>query len=108
QTVKLTKMSIHTIRFYEKKGLISPCRNSQNNRIFNDDDLSKLQMIKNFKMIGTPLEEIKRFFSLFEERNSKEKRLEFLLHEKNKIDEQIKSIQDGKEFLDSIIKECYM
>ena len=38
----------------------------------------------------------------------KEKRLEFLLHEKNKIDEQIKSIQDGKEFLDSIIKECYM
>ncbi|NSP35439.1 MerR family transcriptional regulator [Enterococcus faecalis] len=88
--------------------LISPCRNSQNNVIFNDDDLSKLQMKKNFKMTGTPLEEIKRFFSLFEERNSKEKRLEFLLHEKNKIDEQIKSIQDGKEFLDSIIKECYM
>ncbi|WP_224573916.1 MerR family DNA-binding protein, partial [Enterococcus faecalis] len=91
-----------------RKGFYSLFKTLQQNRIFNDDDLSKLQMIKNFKMIGTPLEEIKRFFSLFEERNSKEKRLEFLLHEKNKIDEQIKSIQDGKEFLDSIIKECYM
>lgn len=107
EVAKMTGMSIHTIRFYERKGLISPCRNEQNNRIFNDNDLSKLQMIKNFKSIDTPLEEIKNFFSLFEDSNSNEKKLQFLLSERKKLDIQIQNIQEGKFFLENIIKECY-
>lgn len=86
EVAKMTGMSIHAIRFYERKGLISPCRNEQNNRIFNDNDLSKLQMINNFKRIDTPLEEIKNFFSLFEDSNSNEKNYNFCyLKEKNSI-----------------------
>lgn len=29
EVAKMTGMSIHTLRFYERKGLIFPCRNEQ-------------------------------------------------------------------------------
>lgn len=58
-------------------------------------------------MIGTSLDEIKNFFSLLEDENSNEKKLQFLLSERNKIDIKFQSLVEGKEFLDTILEECY-
>ncbi|MEX6054864.1 MerR family transcriptional regulator, partial [Mammaliicoccus sciuri] len=104
---KITDMSIHALRFYEKKGLIKPFRNEQNHRTFSDNDLLKIQMIKNFKHISTPIEDINRFFSLFENDDSTEIRRQFLLSEEKRINDNIQKLQEGKKFLKKILDDCY-
>ncbi|MEX6015285.1 MerR family transcriptional regulator [Mammaliicoccus sciuri] len=46
---KITDMSIHALRFYEKKGLIKPFRNEQNHRTFSDNDSFKNSNDKEFQ-----------------------------------------------------------
>ncbi|WP_436883999.1 MerR family transcriptional regulator [Mammaliicoccus sciuri] len=104
---KITDMSIHALRFYEKKGLIKPFRNEQNHRTFSDNDLLKIQMIKSFKHISTPIEDINRFFSLFKNDDSTEIRRQFLLSEEKRINDNIQKLQEGKKFLKRILDDCY-
>lgn len=57
---KLTGISSQNIRFYEKSGLIQPARNQKNGyRDYKEDDIRKLKLIKMFRMIDMPLEQIK-------------------------------------------------
>ena len=55
----LTGVTKQNIRFYEKKGLLHPKRNSLNNyREYTGEDLRILQVIKMLRKLGMPLEEI--------------------------------------------------
>ncbi|MFP7170385.1 MerR family DNA-binding transcriptional regulator [Terribacillus sp. 7520-G] len=38
ELAKLTGLSEHTLRFYEKEGLLVPKRNSGNIRVYSEDD----------------------------------------------------------------------
>lgn len=40
------QISIHTIRMYEKEGLILPHKNSSNQRIYNEEDIQRIQCIR--------------------------------------------------------------
>lgn len=54
------KVSLRTIRYYDKIGLLKPTLVEENGRRFyTDEDFSKLQQILTFKMLGFSLEEIK-------------------------------------------------
>ncbi|MEX6015286.1 hypothetical protein [Mammaliicoccus sciuri] len=64
-------------------------------------------MIKNFKRISTPIKDINRFFSLFENDDSTEIRRQFLLSEEKRINDNIQKLQEGKKFLKSILDDCY-
>ncbi|MBS4023223.1 MAG: heavy metal-responsive transcriptional regulator [Dethiobacter sp.] len=55
----------HTIRYYEKIGLISPPKRSQAQyRLYFDDDEARLKFIKQAKLFGFSLEEIKEIIDL--------------------------------------------
>ena len=55
----LTGVTKQNIRFYEKKGLLHPKRNSLNNyREYTGEDLRILQVIKMLRKLDMPLEEI--------------------------------------------------
>lgn len=61
---KLTDISSQNIRFYEKHGLITPSRNSENGyREYTEKDVQRLKLIKMFRMIGMPVEEIRHILS---------------------------------------------
>ena len=56
-----TGVTKQNIRFYEKKGLLHPKRNSLNNyREYTQEDLRTLQMIKMLRRLDMSLEEIHR------------------------------------------------
>ena len=60
----LTGITKQNIRFYEKKGLIRPMRNSVNNyREYSDQDLKTLKTIKLLRKLDLPLEEIGKILS---------------------------------------------
>lgn len=104
---KETGFGIHTLRFYEKKNLISPKRDFRNRRIYSENDFFRLKIIKNFKIIGTSLEDIELYFHFFDNANEgKEERKIFLLAEKDKINSQIEHLRTVESFIDDILIKC--
>lgn len=60
-----TGLSIHTIRYYEKIGIIPKNgKDKSGHRTYSDDDLKWIRFIICLKAIEMPLEEILRFISL--------------------------------------------
>lgn len=106
---KETGFGIHTLRFYEKKKLITPQRDGNNRRIYSENDLLRLKIIKNFKVIGTSLEDIELYFHFFDHENEgKKERKAFLLAEKEKINLQVKHLKTVENFIDEILITCHL
>lgn len=60
-----TGISIHTLRYYEKEGLLLNIRrNESGRRVFDQDDIEWLTWIRRLKSTGMPLSEIKAFAKL--------------------------------------------
>lgn len=104
-----TGFGIHTLRFYEKKKLIFPNRDYRNRRIYSENDLFRLKILKNFKVIGTSLKDIESYFHLFDKyKEGREERKKFLLAEKDKIRLQIKHLKTVEKFIDDILIKCHL
>lgn len=56
----------HTLRFYEKEGIIDPGRTGSGIRTYSEEDVHRLEMIMCLKATGMPIREIKRYFNLVE------------------------------------------
>ena len=65
---KKTGLSAHTLRYYEKEGLIPGVERSQGGfRQYTDEDLERLGLICCLKNTGMPIREISRFVRLTRE-----------------------------------------
>ncbi len=63
-----TGLSAHTLRYYEKEGLLTHVERTRGGfRQYSDDDLERLGLICCLKNTGMPLQEIARFVALTEE-----------------------------------------
>ena len=57
---KKAKVTIRTIRYYDKKGILKPSsRNEKGYRMYTDQDFLRLQKVLSLKYLGFSLEEIK-------------------------------------------------
>ncbi len=54
----------HTLRFYEKEGIISPERTESGIRMYSEENISQLEMAMCLKSTGMPLKDIRRYFEL--------------------------------------------
>lgn len=54
----------HTLRFYEKEGIITPERTESGIRAYTEENMSQLEMAMCLKSTGMPLKDIKRYFEL--------------------------------------------
>jgi len=62
---KLSGLSAHTLRFYEKQGLIQASTRSESNyRIYSSSDLATAKFIKRSREMGFSLEEVEVFLSI--------------------------------------------
>jgi DNA-binding transcriptional MerR regulator len=66
QVVERTGLSVHTLRFYEREGLlIGPVRrNSSGRRVYREQDVEWLANCTKFRASGMPLATIRRFAEL--------------------------------------------
>lgn len=96
---KKTGLTAHTLRYYEKEGLISGVERSQGGfRQYTDEDLEKLGLICCLKNTGMSIQEIARFVQLTHEGDhTLEERVELLReHRENvlaRIDEMQKHLE---------------
>jgi MerR family Zn(II)-responsive transcriptional regulator of zntA len=55
--------TMRTIRYYEQIGLIAPVTRTRGGfRLYEEDELRKLRLIKNLQLVDTPLSQVKAFF----------------------------------------------
>lgn len=86
---KKTGISAHTLRFYEKEGVLPFVeRDEYGNRIYNDYNISWLELIVALRSTGMPLNDLKRYVILYKQGESTlQERKEMMLNHKKKVEE---------------------
>jgi DNA-binding transcriptional MerR regulator len=90
-----TGLSAHTLRYYEKEGLLTDIQRSQGGfRQYSDENLERLGLICCLKNTGMPLHEIARFLQLSRQGDSTlEERVQLLKSHRAKIIERMDEMQ---------------
>ena len=106
QVAQKTGLSTHTLRYYEKEGLLPFVKKSGSGlRIFSDSDLGWLAMIECLKETGMPLKGIKQYIDWFIEGDSTlQISLDMFRAQKTHIEEQIAQLQKHMEKINYKIK----
>jgi MerR family copper efflux transcriptional regulator len=65
QVAERTGLSLRTIRFYEENGLVRPTSRTDGGfRLYSEDDVARLEVIKRMKPLGFTLEEMHELLTL--------------------------------------------
>jgi len=93
---KLSGISSHTIRYYEKLGLLrSIQRNDSGYRDFSNDDLIWIEFVKRLKDTAMPLKDIQTYARLrFEGDTTQQLRMDLLKKHAVQLEEKINSEKD--------------
>ncbi len=85
-----TRLSVHTIRFYEKQGLLDSrhvVRENNNYRNYSDEAIDRLKLVKKFQGVGCSLDEIKEILQAKDENTvSNQQVMEWIRHKINEIE----------------------
>lgn len=101
---KLTKLGIHTLRYYEHEHLITPGRNSSNRRCYTDKDLAWIDFIKRLKDTGMPIKKIQHYAELRAKGDpTLSERMEMLIAHRKALNKQINRLQEHMGKLDEKI-----
>ena len=92
---KKTGLTAHTLRYYEKEGLISGVERTQGGfRQYTDEDLERLGLICCLKNTGMSIQEIARFVQLTHEGDhTLEERVELLRVHRERVLERMAEMQ---------------
>lgn len=101
---EVTGLGIHTLRYYEHEGLLSPTRNAANRRRYSEKDIQWVEFLKRLKATGMPIKEIKRYAMLRREGDATQKaRMELLLRHRRLLSGKIRELQNHAAKLDEKI-----
>lgn len=105
-----TGLSIHTIRFYEKSGLIRAKRlpHITSNRYghYDDDDVDRLLLARDAKSVGFTISEISHLMEAwFNDHLDVSQKIEVLNDKLNSIEQKIKDLKDMKKILRAFIRQ---
>lgn len=97
----------HTLRFYEKEGVIQPQRTAGGVRYFTEEDISRLEMALCLKNTGMSLKDIRRYFQLVGEGDDAlEQRLQIFLEHRERVLGEIAELQKHLCKIDHKIQWC--
>jgi DNA-binding transcriptional MerR regulator len=92
EVAELTGMSVHTLRFYERQGLLpfTVRRSSDGRRRYGEDELAWMTVILNLRASGMPLEGIRRYAELVRAGSGNEaERLDLLREQQARVTAQL-------------------
>ena len=102
-------ITTRSIRFYEDQGLLNPQRNGQT-RIYSPKDKVRLKLILRGKRLGFSLAETKNIFDLYDDEDTGQKQLEFMLtmisSKKQLLAQQLLDIEAVKTELEDLEQNC--
>lgn len=95
QAAKISGLTAHTLRFYEKEGLLPFVQKTGSGlRVFSDNDMGWLEMIECLKGVGMPLKDIKQYIDWFREGDSTlQQRLDMFEQQRERLEAQMTQLQ---------------
>ncbi|WP_055109063.1 MerR family transcriptional regulator [Paenibacillus ihumii] len=95
QVSEKTKLPSHTLRYYEKEGLLPFVKRSEGGiRRFTDDDLDWLGLICCLKETGMSIKQIKEFVDLsVQGKGTLKQRCDILIEHKKNVENEIQAMQ---------------
>ncbi len=94
QVAKRFGVEPHTLRFYEKEGIVSPEHLPSGIRVYSEENISQMEMVMCLKSTGMPLKDIKRYFDLVEAGDSTlDARLRIFTDHRQHVLDQIEELQ---------------
>ncbi|MEM9775399.1 MAG: MerR family transcriptional regulator [Chloroflexota bacterium] len=104
QAAEITGVSAHTLRYYERQGLLSVARTASGHRRFTDDDLGWVRFIVLLKRTNMPLPEIATFIRLEKDgRDTISKRRKMLVDHRKVLANHVAELQSHMNALDAKI-----
>lgn len=98
---EITDISTHTLRYYEKVGLIYPIQKGKGGiREYTEQDVSRLKFIKCMRGADVPIESLKVYIDLYDEGDhTYEERMSILKKEYENMLQKQKDVEAGVEYL---------
>lgn len=106
QMVEMTDVSIHTLRYYEKIGLLDPVeRADSGHRRYTEADLTRMNFLKRLRATGMPITQMQHYVDLFREgdHTAVERRLMLEQHRREVL-AQMDALQETLDLLETKIE----
>lgn len=102
---KATNVNIETVRYYHRTGVLDTPRSSNSYRQYSAGHIKQMEFIKNAKLAGFSLADIKDLRSLdtVRDKGTIRQRSE---QKKRELDKKLEELRAAKVFLDDLITEC--
>lgn len=101
---KLVGISEHTLRYYEKEGLVVPDRDKNNMRSYSEDNKLWTEFILHMKQTGMSLEDLKKYTKLWESgEEGTVEMIDILTAHRENVEKQIKIFQKNLDLLNTKI-----
>ena len=104
-----TGLSAHTIRFYEKHGLISASERSEAGyRYYNDADIRRAEFVKTARNIGFSLEDISQLLSIRVDKTSHscQEVTDITQHKLDEVNAKIAELESMQHTLSILLESC--
>jgi len=102
QMADQTGVSIDTLRYYEREGLINPVeRSSSGHRRYSADDVLWVQVLRCLRDTGMSIEQLRQYCKLGEQGDhTQPERMELLVQHKETVLNQISTLQESIKLID--------
>ncbi|MFF2888715.1 MerR family transcriptional regulator [Paenibacillus sp. NPDC057967] len=105
QVAQKTNLSIHTIRYYDKEGLLPFVDRQNGTRVFHEQDIDWLDLLCCLKNTGMPIKDIRTLIQHCMDNDAVlEKGVDILVQHRHKVEAQLKEMQRSLATIDYKIK----
>ena len=103
QAAALTRLSVHTLRYYERIGLLdAPERKeSSGHRQYSDSDIRRVEFLKRLRTTGMPIRDMQNFIALYRlGSDTLAERTRLLCEHRARVIDQVTELQDCLHVID--------
>jgi DNA-binding transcriptional MerR regulator len=93
EAARLLGLSPHTLRYYEREGLVCPARNASGYRGYSADDLRRLVFLTRMRISGMTMADLRRYIALADKGPATEpERREMMLAHRDRIRQRLREL----------------
>lgn len=103
ETAEITGLTEHTLRYYEKVGLLTGVRRdpASGHRRYSSIDLARIEALSCLRMTGMPIEDMRRYGSLdFQDERNSEELMSILERQRNVLEQRRAEIEETLRYVD--------
>jgi DNA-binding transcriptional MerR regulator len=104
EVVERTGLSLDTLRYYEREGLVGPVKRRSGQRRYSEDDIAWIGLVSCLRAAGLGITDLRRFTDLLRSEDDAPGRVAFLQRRREELLDRLRQTQAAIEVLDAKIR----